>query len=496
MSKLILRVISLCMAVVIAGMAIACGDVGDAANGTKSQPNDDVSAETSDEALSAPDLPATDMDGKVFNILEVNWMGYEPLSITDINVTEINGEILNDTAHKRRTEICDKYNCDILSSPVANPTDGTTALNTTIMAGENAYDIALIRSNMYNTQLTAGNLCDLELVPYIDITAEYYDTQSYDALAIMDRHYGIVSNLSMNPYLLIFCAYFNKVLIDDYNLDNVYELVRNGEWTIDKMYEMGKAVASPDNSEGYDSEDVYGFTYVGDVSEGLVNAAGVQLARLAKDGTIELTYDNELSVTKMQHILDLLKDKNTSFNIHTRPKNGADTYVIEVGMFMQRKTLFSLAGIYYAPQFREMQDDYGIIPLPKYDEAQADYYSPIFSNPFPITVIPVTNDNLEYTGILLEEMSYRGYTELLPALYDTVLTGKCARDDDSVEMLDIIFNNKFYDIGMIFDFGGVRTELRSHFDKLDDNLVSGFESIRPKVEANIQSLLEAVENID
>ncbi len=490
MSKLILRVISLCMAVVIAGMAIACGDVGDAANGTETQPNDDVSAETSDEALSAPDLPATDMDGKVFTILTVNWNDYAPLSITDIDVDEINGEILNDTAHKRKTEVCDKYNCDIKAFPVSNSSEGNNQLNSTVMAGENAYDIALIRSNMYNTQLTAGNLCDLELVPYIDITAEYYDTQSYDALAIRNKHFGIVSNLSINPYLLIFCAYFNKVIIDEYNLENVYDLVREGRWTVDKMYEMGKAFATENNTENYTEGDRYGFLYVSDVSEGIVNAAGVTLARTDRDGNIEMTYNTEASLTKILHILEIFMDKNTSFNLHARQGAGGND------MLFERNVLFNLAGIYYAPQFREMQDDYGIIPLPKYDEAQADYYSPIFSNPFPITVIPVTNDNLEYTGILLEEMPYRGYTELLPALYDTVLTGKCARDDDSVEMLDIIFNNKFYDIGMIFDFGGVRTELRKHFDNLDDNLVSGFESIRPKVEANIQSLLEAVENID
>ena len=90
-------------------------------------------------------------------------------------------------------------------------------------------------------------------------------------------------------------------------------------------------------------------------------------------------------------------------------------------------------------------------------------------------------------------MSYRGYPELLPALYDTILTGKCARDDDSVEMLDMIFSKTEYDIGMLFDFGGVRTKVRTIYQELDGNFASAFASLDTKVDKNIADLIEAVE---
>ncbi len=154
--------------------------------------------------------------------------------------------------------------------------------------------------------------------------------------------------------------------------------------------------------------------------------------------------------------------------------------------------LFSMAALFYAPQFRDMQDDWGIIPMPKYDETQQNYYSPGFPNCYPITVVPASNDAPDDTGILLEEMSYIGYTKLLPALYDTVLSGKCARDEDSVEMLDIIFGNTLYDIGMIYDFGGIRTTIRTIYTQLDGNFASAFAEIESKADANVEDLIEAI----
>ena len=166
---------------------------------------------------------------------------------------------------------------------------------------------------------------------------------------------------------------------------------------------------------------------------------------------------------------------------------------LETGMFIEGQTLFTVAGLFYAPLFRDMKDDFGIVPMPKYDEEQEDYISPVFANLFPITVIPRSNDDPGSTGILLEELSYRGQTELVPALYDTILSGKCARDDDSVGMLDMIFEKPSYDIGMIFDFGGVRTEIRNILHNLDGNFASTFASIDPKVDANIDALIKAVD---
>lgn len=445
-------------------------------------------------SLKAPDFPGVKMDGKEFNILTQGWCAWAPLDIVDVGVTEQNGEILNDKAYERKSAIEEKYDCVINEIYDANGgNDAVTMINAAVMSGDNLYDIAVIRSLRFNSLITAGNLTDLATVPNLELESGYYVKQSYDALSIEGTHYGIVSGITTNANLLTFCAYFNKVMLDSYKLDNVYDLVRSGKWTLDKMQEMGKAVAADVNNDGkYDSKDRYGVVHVIDAVEGFVSASGVKLAEV-KNGKIEKTYKSESSVEKMQRIFDILSDKQTIFNVHARGGTAQEINKLETGMFIEGQTLFTVAGLFYAPLFRDMKDDFGIVPMPKYDEAQEDYISPVFANLFPITVIPRSNDDLDSTGILLEELSYRGQTELVPALYDTILSGKCARDDDSVEMLNMIFEKPSYDIGMIFDFGGVRTEVRNILHNLEGNFASTFASIDSKVDANIDALIKAVD---
>ena len=483
----------------ISGILLFCilASLTACSNGSEPQVTDETTANNGNTSVEttvrkAPELPVVDMGEYEFNILTQGWWNHSTLEITDVGVAEQNGEVLNDAAYKRKSDVEDKYNCTINEMNVSSgSSEVVDQLNTSVMAGDDLYGLALIRASHYNALINSGTLTDLTKIPYLELENDYYLNQSYDTLSIDGSHYGIVSNLSTNQYLLIFCSYFNKVMLDEYKLGDMYDLVRDGKWTIDSMYEMSKLVAADLNNDGeFDSDDRYGTTYIIDVPEGLINSCGVRLAKDVGDG-IEKTYRSETSLNRLQHIFDILCDKSVTFNIHSRVPS-SDVQRLEISMFTDAQSLFSLAGGYYALQFRNMKDDFGIIPLPKYDEAQEDYLSPVFSNIFPVTVVPRSNLNSEWTGILLEELSYRGYTELLPALYDTILTGKCARDDDSVEMLDMIFSYTTYDIGMIFDFGGVRTEIRNIFSELDGNFVSTFASIDSKVDANIDELIRSV----
>ena len=136
-----------------------------------------------------------------------------------------------------------------------------------------------MRGSEYNKLLTSGSLSDLTLMPHFEPDSGCYDKASYDALSIAGSHYGVVSNITMNHNLLIFSAYFNKVMLDDFGIDNMYDTVRSGKWTIDRMYEIGKTVAADTDSDGlFTEKDRYGFTYIVDVSEGFLNASGVRIS--------------------------------------------------------------------------------------------------------------------------------------------------------------------------------------------------------------------------
>jgi hypothetical protein len=109
-----------------------------------------------------------------------------------------------------------------------------------------------------------------------------------------------------------------------------------------------------------------------------------------------------------------------------------------------------IAGFFYdAESFRDMKDDYGILPVPKYDELQTDYVTGLH-NVMRDMVIPINCQKLEAVCAVLEEMAFQGYSSVLPIYYDSILKFKYARDEASGQMIDIIRNNCTTDFAYIY----------------------------------------------
>ena len=472
--------------------ACASGDPNTGGNATPTEGGGAETTTSETQAAFTLEVPDVDMDGKNFNFFSQNWHSYAPLGITDVVAEELNGDLLNDAVYNRNLLVEQKFNCTVTSFHVENPDEGYKTLMNAIMAGDNTYDIAFQRGVNYNKLLLSQGFTQLTDVPYLNFANPWWDSSSVDELAINNRTYVVISDMTMNNYLSIFCIYFNKDMVTDFGMDDPYTLVNDGNWTLDKFYEMSETVqADLDGNDVRDTKDRYGFTYVIDMPEGLLNAVGVRLATLDSDGIPNITGMDEGAISKMQKVYQIFEDMNVSLNCHKRsPQPQTD----ETGMFMNNQVLFSLGGIYYAPEMRQMESDFGIIPYPKYDTKQEAYNIPFLGATVTYVTVPVTNGDLENTGIFMEYYAYLGYTELLPALYEKLLLGKVARDEDSSAMLDYIFSNSFYDTGMICDFGGMRSTIRSiYFDRKGDIFTSELAKVEEKIQTNINDLIAEME---
>jgi hypothetical protein len=95
---------------------------------------------------------------------------------------------------------------------------------------------------------------------------------------------------------------------------------------------------------------------------------------------------------------------------------------------------------------RSAEFDFGIVPYPKYDSVQENYYSYVDGHAS-MMAVPLCLTDPEWTGIIIEELSYLSYKDILPVYYDVVLNVKLVRDEESVEMLKILFDSKTFDFG-------------------------------------------------
>ena len=123
-------------------------------------------------------------------------------------------------------------------------------------------------------------------------------------------------------------------------------------------------------------------------------------------------------------------------------------------MFMEDRVLFYGEVLSYVVNIREMETAFGVLPIPKYDELQEDYYT--YCNAISSTAtVPKTSEDLGMITSVLEGMAIQSFIQVTPAYYDIALSRKYTRDDESAEMLDIALANRVYDIGRIYSLGGI-----------------------------------------
>ena len=114
-------------------------------------------------------------------------------------------------------------------------------------------------------------------------------------------------------------------------------------------------------------------------------------------------------------------------------------------MFANHQSLFLDSTFFVIGKIRGMEADFGIIPYPKLDEAQKQYVSRV-EYYFP-TIVPINSDSLEITGVMLEALQSESAKTVRPAYYDIALKTKYTRDDESAQMLDLIFSTRVVDMG-------------------------------------------------
>ena len=143
------------------------------------------------------------------------------------------------------------------------------------------------------------------------------------------------------------------------------------------------------------------------------------------------------------------------------------------------------------PTMRGMETDFGIIPYPKYDENQSEYYNLISTILVPGVSVPVTNAEPEKAGLILEAMAYYSVDTLTAAYYDNALHTRYVRDEESGDMLDIIFSTRVYDLGFISNVGGLGQLIGNMFRAKKTNFASEYESMSSAAETALEKLTES-----
>ena len=268
---------------------ISCGSAADTPAVTTGTDTTQAASETT--VTNAPELPERDYGGESFDILTAGNWDNTWTEIYDFMAEEETGEPVNDAVYRRNRAVEEQFNVVIneinhMGSAVGGTGKGAEFIKKSVLAGDNAYDASLMGAYDVSTLAYNGYILDLASdVPYLDLTNEWWDQKANSDLSMNGKMYYTTGDISTLDNDCTFCILFNKGMVDTYKLDNPYELVRSGEWTLDKYIEMCSSVSGDlDGNCVYDENDLYGMCIWQDSMMGVINAAGEKFCSINKDG--------------------------------------------------------------------------------------------------------------------------------------------------------------------------------------------------------------------
>ena len=438
-------------------------------------------------------IPVEDFGGYTFNFISrrENNPEWDIWGNRDIYSEEQNGDTINDAVYLRNRYIEDTYNCVISEFQSFSM---VSDLRKTVKSGDNAYDIALPPLNQGINLAADGLFLNLGNIKSLNLENKWWDQNANQSLSIGGILYYTSSDMLILNNDSTGAFVFNKKLIQEHQLDDPYQLVKDGKWTFDTFYTQVKSISQDLNGDGeMNRYDKYGFMQYRDVLHCLFHGAGGDFGIKDTSDMPYFTLDSEKNITVLESVFEIMNDPVNTYRLHMTYNEGVtNAFILGQSMFEQNQVLYYWLRLRDIEALRGMETDFGILPIPKWDETQTNYRSTVNFHVSTCITIPVSNDDPEKTGLFLEAFSCKSKYVLQPAYYDITLNGKYVRDEDSSEMLDIIFANRVYDIGLIGDFGGMRTMIDTMVDKDSRDFMSQLEKSRPKVEKDIDKKIEKI----
>ena len=479
------RYLTLAITAALMLSAFSCGSGGEGKDSSTSAP------ESTREETTAPEetdgLPEKDMDKFELKIVHFdgNWLSW---ALTKLDAESETGDRLNDAIYKRNRNMEERFNCEINVTGKETITAGD--IQSEIMAGDSNYDVWFMYDNW--TLGAVEYLLPWEELPYINLDREWWNPSATEVFNLEGKTYAAAGNYSLSVLSRASGFAFNKEIYNKMNRsENIYDLAREGKWTIDVMYDTAKnAYIDLDGDSSMNENDQYGIS--GSWKETFWRfLSGSDVRFISKDSNSDPVFDlqkNEAAINKMLKIFDLFTEKGIYYNPQTK-----DVHSVQDSeeIFADGRLLFKTVNLFDLEALRTCDIDIGILPCPKYDENQENYYAPSFGAEISVLLKTLPEERKVNVGMLLEALAYDTNANILPEYKEVLLKTKLARDNESEEMIDIIINSISFDFGINAWQNEVGVPIVQRiYVKNDPNVASTLAKMQKSVDAQIKKLVE------
>lgn len=427
-------------------------DDPDGDTATPTPDDDEDKTEEFDIRKALEDLPECTFSGDVFTIAASST--YENVFTIDQFATDDqkNGALVHDALFDRDAMVeevlgIEIYYDDMLDSAMYGK------IGNNISSGDDTYSLVL--GTLSNTAIPMFNnnlLYDINEVPHVDLTKPWWNKNSIDNFEINDKIFmatGAITNRYVySPYAML----FNQKLLADASLESPYVLMDNNEWTLETFVEMIEGHYYDLNpNDKVDIGDFFGLAPASDAETAYYFACGATLLAKNEDGELEFTYMDEENLFILDDVMMMYDSDDVLKYIQTYDSRDA---------FRESRAIFHSMALGDITMLNEMTDPYGIVPMPKYDEDQTEYYSNANRYISTMALFPSSIVDIDNVGLIVEALAMTSQYTSLDAQYELVLLNRQALDAQSKASLMMVVESTTYDLCYAFNLAGMTEALR------------------------------------
>lgn len=494
MKKIISKFLLASLILSIASTAIGCG--GDkTSTGTSTNDTSNVAVDTEtiveEVEVNADNIldrfERTSFDGKEFRIVGSRYFNAS-IGGRQISDGELNGEVLNDALHNRDQKLEEYFDINIVYNVIENEETCEIAplVSQNVAAGEDIADLVWGSIDMAMKPLLLNDcLTDLLTVPNLDLSNEWWQQTVTEDLSIGGKVFFASGNITPRVTTSAFIMAFNKKLIGNYQIEDPYVAVREGQWTLDRLQTICNDMYQDlDESGSQSDKDFYGFVFEGGSQNALFTSVGGTIYELQDDGTPILTANDAKNI----NIIERLSEMIQTDDFYSPTIN----YVANQ-IFRESRALFLSFACCDLSMLRDMEDDYGILPQPKLDERQENYFCTANRWIGTGIAVPKSLPESEYerVGLLTEAMAALSTYTSYEAQYETIMQAKYVRDPESIEMLRLAVDSARFDMGSIYGWGGLQWTIDGIMIN-GGSIVSTIEAQKTVANAEMEKFMETI----
>ncbi len=363
------------------------------------------------------------------------------------------------------------YNCKIEFNGSETPQNLVSA---EVTSGKHTIDLYAQKYAVMSSA-TSGTNYNLYSLG-IDFSQDWWDQNYVNQITFKnsagtDVLYSIVGDFAFSASACTHAIMFNKTLYETSIAGtlgyDIYQLVRDGKWTMDIFAEMitaAKKEVSGNSTIAYSEGDILGWATTDHAKHGLHVASALPLFQ-TKDGKLDMVCnaDSAQWVSVMDKAIEL-------WNIEGRETTG---YTNGDQAVLSGQTLFysNLISTLEQSHFQDSTTEVGLVPYPKYSESQANYGHYV-DNHLMTYQVPTSVVEIEELGDFFTIYAAHTTAIVRPAWIDAYAYEYCG-DADSAEMLNIILDTRTYDPGYLM-FNSIENDISAMIGSGKNNITRLF----------------------